>query len=49
MIDQHKEAFREEALELLGELEERPDNSELVGRVFRAMSTIKGSGAMAGR
>lgn len=55
MIDQHKEAFREEALELLGELEaslleleERPDDTELVGRVFRAMHTIKGSGAMFG-
>lgn len=55
MIDQHREIFREEALELLGELEmslleleERPDDSELIGRVFRAMHTIKGSGAMFG-
>lgn len=54
-IDKHKETFREEAYELLGELEtslleleESPDNRELVGRVFRAMHTIKGSGAMFG-
>lgn len=55
MSDKHKEAYREEAFELLGELEEAlleledsPDNEELVGRVFRAMHTIKGSGAMFG-
>ncbi len=54
-IDKHKETFKEEAYELLGELEtslleleESPDNTELVGRVFRAMHTIKGSGAMFG-
>ncbi|MEK6622475.1 MAG: chemotaxis protein CheA [Planctomycetota bacterium] len=54
-IDKHKETFKEEAYELLGELEtslleleESPDNAELVGRVFRAMHTIKGSGAMFG-
>ncbi|MBM4053510.1 MAG: chemotaxis protein CheA [Planctomycetes bacterium] len=54
-IDKHKETFKEEAYELLGELEtafleleESPDNRELVGRVFRAMHTIKGSGAMFG-
>ncbi|HJW87358.1 MAG TPA: chemotaxis protein CheA [Candidatus Brocadiaceae bacterium] len=54
-IDKHKETFREEAYELLGELETSlleleasPDNAELVGRVFRAMHTIKGSGAMFG-
>ena len=53
--DKHKETYREEAYELLGELEEAlleleeyPDNEELVGRVFRAMHTIKGSGAMFG-
>ena len=55
MMDQHREAFKEEAYELLAELEsslleleERPDDEELVGRVFRAMHTIKGSGAMFG-
>jgi two-component system, chemotaxis family, sensor kinase CheA len=55
MMDNHKEAFREEARELLGELEsglmeleKTPDDQELIGRVFRAMHTIKGSGAMFG-
>ena len=55
MMDQHREAFKEEAYELLAELEtslleleERPDDEELIGRVFRAMHTIKGSGAMFG-
>lgn len=55
MIDQHREAFKEEALELLGELEtslleleDSPDDMELISRVFRAMHTIKGSGAMFG-
>lgn len=54
-MDVHAEAFKEEAYELLTELEtslleleERPDDSEVVGRVFRAMHTIKGSGAMFG-
>ena len=49
------EAFREEAYELLTdlessllELEDRPDDMEIVGAVFRAMHTIKGSGAMFG-
>ena len=51
----HKEAYIEEANELLSELEaalidleETPDDTELIGRVFRAMHTIKGSGAMFG-
>ncbi len=55
MMDIHREAFREEARELLGELEtalleleETPDDMETVGRVFRALHTIKGSGAMFG-
>ncbi|MBF0507254.1 MAG: Hpt domain-containing protein, partial [Nitrospirae bacterium] len=55
MADAHKETYREEALELLSELEasllemeERPDDQELISRVFRAMHTIKGSGAMFG-
>ncbi len=55
MLDQHKEAFREEAEELLAELEdslleleENPADTELVAKVFRTMHTIKGSGAMFG-
>lgn len=54
-MDNYGEAFREEAHELLSELEtalleleENPDDRDLVGRVFRAMHTIKGSGAMFG-
>ncbi len=54
-MDKHREAFREEAHELLTELEtallelERmPSDEEVIGRVFRAMHTIKGSGAMFG-
>lgn len=50
-----KDVFIEEASELLAELEnsllaleEQPDDTELIGRVFRAMHTIKGSGAMFG-
>jgi two-component system chemotaxis sensor kinase CheA len=53
--DVHRQAFKEEAYELLGELEsslleleERPDDTDLIGRVFRAMHTIKGSGSMFG-
>lgn len=48
-------AFTEEAYELLSELEdsileleERPGDKDLLDRVFRAMYTIKGSGAMYG-
>lgn len=55
MMDQHRQAFCEEAAELLTELEsslleleEAPDDAELIGRVFRAMHTIKGSGSMFG-
>ena len=55
MMDRQREAYREEAGELLAELEvslleleERPGDAELVGRVFRALHTIKGSGAMFG-
>ncbi|WP_028894905.1 chemotaxis protein CheA [Syntrophorhabdus aromaticivorans] len=55
MSDIHREAYREEAYELLAdletsllELERSPDDQELVGRVFRAMHTIKGSGSMFG-
>ncbi|MEO5345230.1 MAG: chemotaxis protein CheA [Magnetococcus sp. YQC-9] len=48
-------AFTEEAYELLSELEDSlleleasPTDQELISRVFRAMHTIKGSGAMFG-
>jgi two-component system chemotaxis sensor kinase CheA len=54
-MDAHQETFKEEAYELLTELErslldleENPQDKETVGRVFRAMHTIKGSGAMFG-
>ncbi|HMN02849.1 MAG TPA: chemotaxis protein CheA [Geobacter anodireducens] len=54
-MDAHRQAYREEAYELLSELEsslleleENPDDMDLIGRVFRAMHTIKGSGAMFG-
>ena len=53
--EQFKQSFREEAREILVDLEsallelnERRDDPELVGRVFRALHTIKGSGAMFG-
>lgn len=53
--DKHKEAYKEEAYELLNELEESllelesdPGDKDVIGRVFRAMHTIKGSGAMFG-
>jgi two-component system chemotaxis sensor kinase CheA len=55
MTDKYKQAFQEEAREIVAELElallalnETPEDRELVGRVFRAMHTIKGSGAMFG-
>jgi two-component system, chemotaxis family, sensor kinase CheA len=55
MMDRHREAYREEAADLLRELEASlleleasADSPELVGRVFRALHTIKGSGAMFG-
>jgi len=55
MIDKLLETFREEAAELLAdlegallELEETPEDAEIVDRVFRALHTIKGSSAMAG-
>jgi two-component system chemotaxis sensor kinase CheA len=55
MEDIHRQAFREEAADLLVELEsalleleESPEDMELVNRVFRAMHTLKGSGAMFG-
>jgi two-component system chemotaxis sensor kinase CheA len=55
MIDTHKQVFIEEAVELLFsletsllELEEVPDDKELIARVFRALHTIKGSAGMFG-
>jgi len=55
MAQVHREAFREEAHELLTELEsalleleENPVDANLIGCAFRAMHTIKGSGAMFG-
>jgi two-component system chemotaxis sensor kinase CheA len=53
--DQFKQSFREEAREILVDLEaallelnENAGDKELVGRVFRGLHTIKGSGAMFG-
>ncbi len=52
---QHIEVYRQEAEELLVEieatvleLEENPDDTESINKLFRAMHTIKGSGAMFG-
>lgn len=53
--DMTTQIFREEAYELLSELEsslleleEVPDDEDIINRVFRALHTIKGSGAMFG-
>jgi two-component system chemotaxis sensor kinase CheA len=53
--DINRQIFREEAYELLVELETtllelegRPDDMDIVNRVFRALHTIKGSGSMFG-
>lgn len=53
--DLNRQIFKEEAYDLLGELEgalleldETPDDMDLVNRVFRALHTIKGSGSMFG-
>ncbi len=55
MIDKYQQAFQEEARELLSELElallemdENREDLDVVGRAFRALHTIKGSGAMFG-
>jgi two-component system chemotaxis sensor kinase CheA len=55
MIDKFRETFREEAEELLSqlesvllELETRPGDIELVNAAFRAVHTIKGSAGMFG-
>lgn len=54
-VDIHRESFKEEARELLAELEsslleleENPGDTELISKIFRAMHTIKGSGSMFG-
>ena len=54
-IDKYKQAFQEEAREILVDLEsallelnENCGDKELVARAFRALHTIKGSGAMFG-
>ena len=54
-MDIHGEAFLDEARELLAaleagllDLEREPGNQELIDQVFRALHTIKGSGAMFG-
>lgn len=53
--DMTTQVFKEEAYELLGELEtslleleEVPDDMDVINRVFRALHTIKGSGSMFG-
>ena len=55
MNDNFGQAFKDEARELLGdledsllEMEDNPQDLGIVGRVFRTMHTIKGSGAMFG-
>jgi two-component system, chemotaxis family, sensor kinase CheA len=55
VLDKYKQAFQEEAREILVDLEsallelnENGGDQELVGRAFRALHTIKGSGAMFG-
>jgi two-component system chemotaxis sensor kinase CheA len=53
--DLNRQIFKEEAYDLLGELEgalleleEAPDDMDTVNQVFRALHTIKGSGSMFG-
>ena len=55
MMDKYRQAFQEEARELLVELEsallelnDKRGDTQLVGRAFRALHTIKGSSAMFG-
>jgi two-component system chemotaxis sensor kinase CheA len=55
MNDVQRQVYIDEAAELLSDLEvsllaleERPDDAELIGRIFRGLHTIKGSGAMFG-
>ncbi len=51
----NRQAFKEEAFELLAEMESAlleleavPDDRDIIDRVFRAMHTVKGSGSMFG-
>jgi two-component system chemotaxis sensor kinase CheA len=53
--DLNRQIFKEEAYDLLGELEgalleleEAPDDMDTVNQIFRALHTIKGSGSMFG-
>ncbi|MGE4552590.1 MAG: chemotaxis protein CheA [Desulfovibrionaceae bacterium] len=53
--DLNRQIFKEEAYELLGELEgtlleleQSPEDADLINQAFRALHTIKGSGAMFG-
>lgn len=53
--DINRQIFREEAYDLLGELEgalleleQTPDDMDVVNQIFRALHTIKGSGSMFG-
>ena len=55
MKDKHIEAFKQEAFELLEvlessliDLETNPGDEELIGKVFRSLHTLKGSGGMFG-
>ena len=52
-LEDNQKVFKEEAYEKLAEIEETmleledsPDDSELISKAFRALHTIKGSGAM---
>ena len=54
-LDRFKATFREEAFELLTQLEDKllelesqPLNGELINAAFRAIHTVKGSAAMFG-
>jgi len=53
--DAHRSAYLEEARDLLAELEaslleleKTPDDTDLLNKIFRALHTVKGSGAMFG-
>lgn len=55
MSDEYAEVFKEETLEILDELEKSllelesaPENPDLIAKIFRAIHTVKGSGAMFG-
>lgn len=54
-MEDHRNVYREEAFDLLTdlessmlELEQMPEDMDLIGHVFRCLHTIKGSGAMFG-